>query len=79
MEESKNLEQNLDKSNEKLHISDVMCSLPISVVKDLVKAYWWSSSEMKTSQGIPKQIQIILDEVKRVTGEEFDWYENGTW
>ena len=26
MEESKNLEQNLDKSNEKLHISDVSCS-----------------------------------------------------
>jgi len=26
MEEYKNLEQNLDKSNEKLHISDVMCS-----------------------------------------------------
>ena len=25
MEESKNLEQNLDKSNKKLHISDVMC------------------------------------------------------
>jgi hypothetical protein len=79
MEEDKNLEQNLDNGNEKLHISDVMCSLPVSVVKDLVKAYWWSSSEMKTSQGIPKQIQIILDEVKRVTGEEFDWYENGTW
>jgi RecB family endonuclease NucS len=56
-----------------------MCSLPVSVVKDLVKAYWWNSSEMKTSQGIPKQIQIILDEVKIVTGEEFDWWENGTW
>jgi hypothetical protein len=27
MEESKNLEQNLDKSNEKLHISDVMSSV----------------------------------------------------
>ncbi len=27
MEEVKNLEQNLDNSNEKLHISDVMCSL----------------------------------------------------
>ena len=27
MEESKNLEQNLDKSNEKLYISDVRCSL----------------------------------------------------
>jgi len=26
MEESKNLEQNLDNSNEKLHISDVSCS-----------------------------------------------------
>jgi hypothetical protein len=26
MGESKNLEQNLDKSNEKLHISDVSCS-----------------------------------------------------
>jgi hypothetical protein len=26
MEEDKNLEQNLDKSNEKLHISDVSCS-----------------------------------------------------
>jgi hypothetical protein len=26
MEESKNLEQNLDKSNEKLHISDVLSS-----------------------------------------------------
>ena len=25
MEEDKNLEQNLDNSNEKLHISDVMC------------------------------------------------------
>jgi hypothetical protein len=27
MKESKNLEQNLDKSNEKLHISDVSCSV----------------------------------------------------
>ena len=27
MGESKNLEQNLDKSNEKLHISDVSCSI----------------------------------------------------
>lgn len=24
---------------------DVMCNLPIDVVKDLVKAYWWSSSD----------------------------------
>jgi hypothetical protein len=39
VKKDKNLEQNLDKSNEKLHISDVMCSLPVSVVKDLVKAY----------------------------------------
>jgi hypothetical protein len=75
--ENKNTEVN--DTDKKLHISDVMCSLPVSVVKDLVKAYWWNSSEMKTSQGIPKQIQIILDEVKRVTGEEFDWWENGTW
>ena len=28
MEEDKNLEQNLDKSNEKLHISDVIVSCP---------------------------------------------------
>lgn len=78
MEEvNKNTE--VDKTDKKLHISDVMCSLPVSVVKDLVKAYWWKQSDMVTSQGIPKQIQIILDEVKRVTGEEFDWYENGTW
>ena len=72
---------NKDNNNtdKKLHISDVMCSLPVSVVKDLIKAYWWNSSEMETSQGIPKQIQIMLDEVKRVTGEEFDWWENGTW
>jgi hypothetical protein len=75
--DNKNIE--VDNTDKKLHISDVMCSLPVSVVKDLVKAYWWNSSEMKTSQGIPKQIQIILDEVKRVTGEEFDWWENGTW
>jgi hypothetical protein len=78
MEEvNKNTE--LDNTDKKLHISDVMCSLPVSVVKDLIKAYWWNSSEMKTSQGIPKQIQIMLDEVKRVTGEEFDWWESGTW
>jgi len=74
-----NKNTDVDNTDKKLHISDVMCSLPVSVVKDLVKAYWWNSSEMKTSQGIPKQIQIILAEVKRVTGEEFDWWENGTW
>ena len=30
MEEDKNLEQNLDKSNEKLHIADVICWLLFS-------------------------------------------------
>lgn len=58
---------------------DAMCNLPVSVIKDLIKAYWWNSDEIKTSQGIPKHIKIILDEVKRVTGEEFDWNEEGTW
>lgn len=76
-EANKNIE--LNNTDKKLHISDVMCSLPVSVVKDLIKAYWWKSSDMQNSQGIPKQIQIMLDEVKRVTGEEFDWWENGTW
>jgi hypothetical protein len=33
MEESKNLEQNLDKSNEKLHISDVSDSDLINQIK----------------------------------------------
>jgi hypothetical protein len=43
MEKDKNLEQNLDKSNEKLHISDVSGSLPnwwdlqIEQLKDLEK------------------------------------------
>lgn len=31
MKEDKNLEQNLDKSNEKLHISDVIKSLPSAI------------------------------------------------
>jgi hypothetical protein len=38
MEESKNLEQNLDKSNEKLHISDVMNSI-LSELEELKTKY----------------------------------------
>jgi hypothetical protein len=34
MEESKNLEQNLDRSNEKLHLSDVMNSKKCWVIRD---------------------------------------------
>jgi hypothetical protein len=35
MEELKNLEQNLDKSNEKLHISDVMNSILVDLIKEV--------------------------------------------
>jgi hypothetical protein len=35
MEEDKNLEQNLDKSNEKLHISDVISSYKNKVTRPL--------------------------------------------
>jgi hypothetical protein len=35
MKEDKNLEQNLDKSNEKLHISDVIHSISPQILKEL--------------------------------------------
>jgi len=35
MEKGKNLEQNLDKSNEKLHISDVSCSVCKSCEREI--------------------------------------------
>jgi hypothetical protein len=37
MEEDKNLEQNLDKSNEKLHMSDVSCSYIDKLGDDALK------------------------------------------
>ena len=39
MEEDKNLEQNLDKSNEKLHISDVSHTLSKTDIERQIKGY----------------------------------------
>jgi hypothetical protein len=39
MEEDKNLEQNLDSSNEKLHISDVIKSLTLEDITQIVSAF----------------------------------------
>jgi hypothetical protein len=39
MEEDKNLEQNLDSSNEKLHISGVIKSLTLEDITQIVSAF----------------------------------------
>jgi hypothetical protein len=62
MEESKNLEQNLDKSNEKLHISNVIGSVDFKI--DLVgkkgKELWYPTYAPHIILGTNKS---ILDEI----------------
>ena len=52
MEEDKNLEQNLDKSNEKLHISDVSCSYidligDVALIKQEKDRKWAERNELE--------------------------------
>jgi hypothetical protein len=69
MEENKNLKQNLDKSNEKLHISDVMTSI-LNELEELKSMYkhWDDDKDSFTSingvyrhkaSGIEDSIKIV--------------------
>jgi hypothetical protein len=62
MGESKNLEQNLDKSNEKLHISDVIGSVDskIDLVGKKGKELWYPTYAPHIILGTNKS---ILDEI----------------
>jgi hypothetical protein len=62
MEEDKNLEQNLDKSNEKLHISDVIGSVDskIDLVGKKGKELWYPTYAPHIILGTNKS---ILDEI----------------
>ena len=62
MGESKNLEQNLDKSNEKLHISDVIGSVDskIDLVGKKGKELWYPTYTPHIILGTNKS---ILDEI----------------
>ena len=58
MKEDKNLEQNLDKSNEKLHISDVIPSFHRRYFFDGI--FWYKKDEGKGIEMInDKQIEIM--------------------
>lgn len=65
--------------NEELSKEERMCRITTSVAKYLVKSYWWRTSKEQLNLGIPKEIQSVLAEVGRVSGETFDWNENGVW
>ena len=64
MEKDKNLEQNLDKSNEKLHISDVIGSVDskIDLVGKKSKELWYPTYaphiDMKTGKSILDEIYM---------------------
>jgi hypothetical protein len=61
MEESKNLEQNLDKSNEKLHISDVISSVDSpKLIGKKGKELWYPTFAPHIILGTNKS---ILDEI----------------
>ncbi len=62
MKEDKNLEQNLDKSNEKLHISDVIGSVDskIDLVGKKGKELWYPTYAPHIILGTNKS---ILDEI----------------
>ena len=64
MEESKNLEQNLDKGNEKLHISDVSdsCLSREDRFKLGIKKYGFDSDFMREYNSLRMQIRYDEDD-----------------
>ena len=71
MEESKNLEQNLDNSNEKLHISDVIGSVvsKIDLIGEKGKELWYPTYaphiDMETGKSILDEIYIKYPNLRR--------------